>query len=340
MVHFTKYARLAGAGAAALILAGASIAPMQAAAATGRTAANTGTTQTLRAITFADADRGWAVGDLGTIIATYDGGRTWNAQSSGTTADLHAISFADASTGWAVGARATILSTHDGGASWSAQEADVSAEFAPFYTLAAVSFRDDLHGLAGGNTAYLQSTSDGGLTWTRLESSGHGCASVSAFTGLQVIDAQHAVGVGGHPSGITCRTADGGQTWTATGLRSLGLTSPVYGPSFLDASNGWAVSGSYALSTRDGGATWTLHSIRRADRLRAVTFIDARTGWAVGDGGAIFATRNGGRSWIRVASGTTADLLGVFGAGTVRVLAAGTAGTIVTAGEGYHPGTR
>lgn len=39
----------------------------------------------LRSITFVDEARGWAVGDLGTILATRDGGRTWRRQRSGGT---------------------------------------------------------------------------------------------------------------------------------------------------------------------------------------------------------------------------------------------------------------
>ncbi|MFN2520512.1 MAG: WD40/YVTN/BNR-like repeat-containing protein [Candidatus Limnocylindria bacterium] len=329
---YTRLARAgAGAGAAALLLTGMGMAT-PAVAATGWSAQRAAA-QTLRAITFADANRGWAVGDLGTIIATVDGGVTWVPQRSGTSMDLRAVSFTNASTGWTVGAGSTILATHDGGTTWSSEVAGVTTDFAPYYTLKAVSFLDDLHGLAGGNSSYLQTTTDGGATWTQLESSGHGCSSVSDFTGIQFIDAQHAVGVGGHPSGITCRTADGGQTWTATALGSLGLSSPVFGPSFVDAQNGWAVSGSYAISTADGGATWTLHGVRGAEQLRAVTFVDARTGWIVGDGGAIFATHNGGQSWNQVSSGTTADLLSAFGATSGRAWAAGASGTITSAGR-------
>ncbi len=48
----------------------------------GRTwsAAPTGITVPLRAISFADDDHGWAVGQLGTILATADGGQAWQQQ--------------------------------------------------------------------------------------------------------------------------------------------------------------------------------------------------------------------------------------------------------------------
>jgi photosystem II stability/assembly factor-like uncharacterized protein len=44
---------------------------------------STGTTAPLRAITFADDLHGWAVGQLGLILSTQDGGRTWRRQRSG-----------------------------------------------------------------------------------------------------------------------------------------------------------------------------------------------------------------------------------------------------------------
>ncbi len=61
----------------------------------GRTwaAAATGITVPLRAIAFADDDHGWAVGQLGTILATSDGGQTWQRQrAAGARAALMAVS--------------------------------------------------------------------------------------------------------------------------------------------------------------------------------------------------------------------------------------------------------
>src|SRR3954449_11536428 len=57
----------------------------------------------LTAVTFVDADRGWAVGDRGVIWHTGDGGRTWKLQSSGVSCRLEAVQFVDADNGYAVG---------------------------------------------------------------------------------------------------------------------------------------------------------------------------------------------------------------------------------------------
>ena len=43
----------------------------------------TGQTLPLRSVAFSTVDRGWAVGDLGVILATHDGGRSWRIQRQG-----------------------------------------------------------------------------------------------------------------------------------------------------------------------------------------------------------------------------------------------------------------
>ncbi len=54
-------------------------------AGTSWTSFSTGVSTPLAAMTFVDDEHGWAVGTLGTILATSDGGRTWQRQRSGGT---------------------------------------------------------------------------------------------------------------------------------------------------------------------------------------------------------------------------------------------------------------
>ena len=51
----------------------------------------------------------------GVILATTDGGATWNAQSSGSDGDLSGVAFGDATHGWVVGSGGVILATTSGG---------------------------------------------------------------------------------------------------------------------------------------------------------------------------------------------------------------------------------
>ncbi|MFE3327918.1 WD40/YVTN/BNR-like repeat-containing protein [Streptomyces sp. NPDC059176] len=74
-------------------------------------------------VTFtSQGDRGWAVGDLGTVLATDDGGQVWKPQDSGTSGNLKSIwASPDGSRAHIVGDGSLVLATSDGGASWTQQ---------------------------------------------------------------------------------------------------------------------------------------------------------------------------------------------------------------------------
>jgi photosystem II stability/assembly factor-like uncharacterized protein len=69
------------------------------------------------AISFPDARHGWIVGYGGTIVATSDGGDTWDRQdvSTGAAWHLRDVCFIDATRGWAVGDGGCIVATNTGG---------------------------------------------------------------------------------------------------------------------------------------------------------------------------------------------------------------------------------
>jgi photosystem II stability/assembly factor-like uncharacterized protein len=73
---------------------------------------------TLRSVKFISSEVGWAVGDVGTILKTTDGGNSWTFQSSGTTNWLWGVSFTDLNNGTAVGDGGIILRTTNGGTTW------------------------------------------------------------------------------------------------------------------------------------------------------------------------------------------------------------------------------
>src|SRR3972149_1165762 len=76
----------------------------------------------LRDIFIFDSTTAIVVGDLGTVIKTYDGGDSWNVQhhAGGTDIDLYSIHFTDAVNGWAAGGiwfenKNVLIKTTDGG---------------------------------------------------------------------------------------------------------------------------------------------------------------------------------------------------------------------------------
>ena len=73
------------------------------------TARKSGTTVTLRDVELETATNGYAVGDLGTVLNTADGGVTWTAATSGTCANLYGAEFPLAGTRFASGERGTVI---------------------------------------------------------------------------------------------------------------------------------------------------------------------------------------------------------------------------------------
>jgi len=224
----------------------------------------------LTSVTFTDSSHGWAVGEAGTILATSDGGATWNGQSSGTNARLWAVAFTDPSHGWAVGGDGIILATTDGGTTWTKQSSGTNED------LYSVTFTDSSHGWAVGESydwstgtpsSVILATTDGGATWTQQHSAANAHLSSVTFT-----DASHGWVVG--YSGTILATTDGGATWTQ---QSSGTGYALYSVTFTDSFHGWAVGDEGTiLATTTGG--WA-PSGPSQDTTPPVTTDDAPAGW-------------------------------------------------------------
>ncbi|MGD0946988.1 MAG: glycosyl hydrolase, partial [Candidatus Binatia bacterium] len=70
---------------------------------------------TLFGVAAVDGSTAWAVGDLGLILATTDGGTNWNEQSSNVSDPIYGVTFVNADFGWAVSDRGGIIATQTGG---------------------------------------------------------------------------------------------------------------------------------------------------------------------------------------------------------------------------------
>lgn len=113
---------------------------------------------------FTSDERGWLVGDKGTILYTEDEGVTWAKQTSGTSVSLYNVDFRDSKDGAAVGGEGVILRTEDGGATWRRVVTNVTR------TLLRVSFADSKNGWAVGAGGTILRIEDKGKTWLKQES--------------------------------------------------------------------------------------------------------------------------------------------------------------------------
>jgi photosystem II stability/assembly factor-like uncharacterized protein len=181
----------------------------------------------LESVVFLNRDRGWALGDFGSIFATTNGGQSWRQQhlagrrwpaetsaSLARAVDSLGLSFADPAHGWLVSDWGTIQATTDGGATWHVQRQGAAYGL----SLNGVSFASALHGWVVGDQGTILATSNGGKTW-RAQTSGTG----QNLNSVDFVDASHGWAVGDH--GTILVTSDDGATWHSQGSRLAAFSS-------------------------------------------------------------------------------------------------------------------
>lgn len=142
---------------------------------------------TLTRVRFLDAQRGWAVGYDGTVLATADGGRSWTLLQfdpdwAKPWFDLH---FFDADNGLLAGANGTLRATSDGGRSWQPIDSPALADGPNLYNLVVLG---DGSLLLAGERGFLARSTDRGTSWQRLRSPYTG-----SYFGALAVDARGAV---------------------------------------------------------------------------------------------------------------------------------------------------
>ncbi|MFZ5432937.1 MAG: YCF48-related protein [Calditrichota bacterium] len=241
----------------------------------------------LNGVAFAGEQECWAVGNLGTVLHSTDGGQNWQLIPLDVNVDLWDITFVDALHGWIIGAGNTILRTTDGGTTWS--ELDVGTTC----TVASIYFVNADEGWAvgnGGYTSIIRHTTDGGLTWA-AQTPPATCH--DRLYDVFFLNASTGWAVGNYGSRI--HTSDGGQTWVnqTSGWQFRELRSVF----FLDDSLGWAVGNTKILRTTNGGVLWNSGFPDLNNYVyHTVRFSDPANGIAI-TGNCISRTTNGGFTW-------------------------------------------
>ena len=213
---------------------------------------------TLTAVSFADARQGWAVGHLGVILHSTDGGETWSVQRIDPVEDrpLFAVAFTDARNGVAVGLWSLMLRTRDGGHTW--EEAELPPP--PGDTRADANLMSafgDVQGhlyIAGERGLVLRSL-DGGESWSYHPTGYRG----TFWSGTALADGTLIVG---GLRGSVYRSTDGGEHWQRVDTGSQSSVTDLV--AFDGRVHAVGLDG-VSLDSRDGGASFAV--ARRADRL-------------------------------------------------------------------------
>ncbi len=193
-----------------------------------------------------------------------------------------------------------------------------------------------------GDVDILYTSANGGATWSgRPVPSG-----VSYLNGVSCPSAKSCVAVGPStmgPSSIIVSN-DGGKAWTNEPVPSgTGATGPLAGVSSATTADcvavvaiGSVVYGGQALTTSDGGATWTLENLSAGTGANSVSCASVADCVAVGttETGDVITTSDGGSTWTNQQLPNAAGPLGSVSCSTVSSCVTTDGGHLLTTSDG------
>ncbi|MDP3149199.1 MAG: YCF48-related protein [Ignavibacteria bacterium] len=245
-------------------------------------------------IYFINKDTGWAVGDLGALIKTTDGGGSWKVIETNTTKPILKIRSYNGTTVIASGYDGLILRSTDGGETF----VQVISGVGNGIDIWGLEIVNDSLGWACGATALLKTT-DAGESWQIVN--------IQGYTGnLWAIEFLNDTYGFLAADGKVLRTTDGGTNWE---IIQAGDNQPLYSIDIIDSLHiaaagygGTSYRGKNIYSS-DGGYTWINGGPLTFEPVNDIKYVNKDTGYVVMNNTIGFKTTNRGQQWTGVAVG-------------------------------------
>lgn len=237
---------------------------------------------------------GLAVGAMGTILSTEDGGETWTFHNYPTHRAFFAVAIAN-DTAVITGQDGIVIVRHGREGKWQKKSLGTQQR------LLSVDMSRGGFGIIVGSFGTLFRTVDGGDTWTKVD------AKLSEqikggydphLNRVQVLGDGVAVMVG--EFGLVVRTSDRGESWKIIRQGDASL----FGLDILSSGLGYAVGQTgTVLRTRDAGLTWNkLETGTSGNLLGVAVSVDGSTITVPGMR-VMIVSDDGGKTWMEVSAG-------------------------------------
>ncbi|WP_221799596.1 WD40/YVTN/BNR-like repeat-containing protein [Oceanobacter mangrovi] len=246
---------------------------------------------TLTSVMFADASHGWATGHDGVILASTDGGQSWQLQFDGHAANKAMIEASQSLLEQAEELQAEVADGDDDmaiedadaaveNATFALEDAQYDAEIGSTKPLLDVLFVDAANGYAVGAYGMAFETHDGGNSWTEFSS--RLPLSERPHLNAIAITASGQLYIVGE-MGLLLSSDDAGESWQS-------LESPYEGSLFgiLGYGNKLLLMGlrGHLYNSQDDGASWQELALDNEDTLIGATLDDGNP-VLVGNGGTL-----------------------------------------------------
>ena len=170
-------------------------------------------------IQFVNKDSGWAVGDLGALIKSTDGGNNWTLSETNTTTPLLKVRSYNGQILIASGFNGLILRSTDDGETFTQVTSNVTGD------LWGLQMLNDTLGWACGNANSLTKTTDGGQTWQRIFTPGY----TADYWWIDFLNESYGLIAA---NGKVLRTIDGGLNWE---IIQAGDSQPLFSIDVIDS---------------------------------------------------------------------------------------------------------
>lgn len=256
----------------------------------GATFSSIGPTPGTRAAAFFSPTRAVAVGDLGRIAVSDDGGATWRAIDRRLARRMTALRANPDGLAFTWGPEGALALTSNRGVTWREFTLPTSNKTRE------VSFASKDVGFAVDSAGAVFRTTTGGVTWARLNTAkGFTPIAVHALTEKRVL----LLGAGG----ALRRSDDGGRTFVATGT----ATGRVLAQRIQRAGSAVAVHGSRGIAISTNGRNWrVIGPLIVGGRVRSLRLSQCTSTvvcWAATSDRRLFRTVNAGRTWTERSAG-------------------------------------
>jgi photosystem II stability/assembly factor-like uncharacterized protein len=290
---------------------------------------NSGTTNHLNSIAFANFDIGACAGDWGTILSTTNGGLNWIAFYDPFLGFFDKVSFLNSQTGFVSGTGGNVYVTTNSGLNWTAHSINSGL-------ISCIRFlANDVY--AFGRFADIYKSTDLGNQWQQIQSTGLNSiinsAAISSNSTMWVAadsgqvyrstnsalnwneiyrdyltkEDLNSIYFLDNNTGFTCgnrgrlfRSVNGGLNWVMltsnTGYNYTGIRFTDNNSGYVCGGNGNATG--IILKTINSGLNWQV-SYQDSAHFNSIFFINIQTGWATGARGLILKTTNAGNNWVK-----------------------------------------
>lgn len=229
-------------------------------------------------------NRGWIVGDRGTVLISENGGKSWFLSKWGNFR-FNTIHMITAQRGFAASDSGIILKTENGGREWQVVFAGD-----PSTSYTSIAFNQNA-GIITGSRGKILYTSDSGSTWAAKTLNEAKRKNRLPDLNTVYFSDRNDIWIAGN-DGVILRSSDRGTTWSQSNFKEYNFYSMV----FLNSDEGYiAGENGMIIRTINGGETWRSEKIPTYKVNRLLLTEDKI--WAAGNGGTLQFTASGAHNW-------------------------------------------